>query len=567
MRPINNDAVVRLAALIAVAALFSSCSKPPAADSPLAYVPADTPYVYANLEAVPAATVEQLSKPIQDYWPTLFDLYETILKDAKPAIDDTSRKIATALLEEIKTHNTWDKLRQIGLKPDARIAFYGVGLVPVLRMELGDAAAFKAEVARVEGNAGAKLPVARTGDQEYWAPGNDTLAAAIAIQGNHLVITTFPPNASDALKQTLLGVKRPAQSIADAGTLQALAKQYSYSPYGEGFVDFVRLVEILSKPLAGSDAEFAQTLGLPAIASDAACRAEYLEIAHKFPRVVFGAEEMTAQRMRIATQLEIDTRIAQQFASAIGAAPGTGAPSQGAIDFSIALPVLKLKDFWIAQADAVAAKPYACEKLHSLNEGFAASKAKVDVTVPPPLSDLTGLRASVSKFELAQGSSKVPDVAGKLLLATSNPMGTLAMAQLALPELQKIKISPDGKPVALPADLLPASAPALTVAMSDKAIAFATGADDIASLGAYLADPAATTPVFLRMHFSGVVYGWMARSFEAMKQSMPADKQSQFQLQTQMFGMYEKWLRSSDFTLTATPTGIRMQQTIDLNSP
>jgi len=270
MRPINNDAVVRLAALIAVAALFSSCSKPPAADSPLAYVPADTPYVYGNLEAVPAATVEQLSKPIQDYWPTLFDLYETILKDAKPAIDDTSRKIATALLEEIKTHNTWDKLRQIGLKPDARVAFYGVGLVPVLRMELGDPAAFKAEVARVEGNAGAKLPVARTGDQEYWAPGNDALAAAIAIQGNHLVITMFPPNASDALKQTLLGLKRPAQNIVDAGTLQALAKQYSYSPYGEGFVDFVRLVEILSKPLAGSDAEFAQTLGLPAIASDAA---------------------------------------------------------------------------------------------------------------------------------------------------------------------------------------------------------------------------------------------------------------------------------------------------------
>jgi hypothetical protein len=558
---------IRLAALIAVVFLFSSCSKPPAGDSPLAYVPADTPYVYGNLEALPAATVEQLSKPMQDYWPTLFDLYESILKDAKPAIDEPSRKIATALLEEIKTHNTWDKLRQIGLKPDARVAFYGVGLAPVLRMELGDAAAFKAEVARVEQNAGTKLPVARTGDQEYWQPGNDTLAAAIAIQGNHLVITLFPPKSSDALKQTLLGVKRPAQSIAEAGTLQALAKQYSYSPYGEGFVDFVRLVEILSKPLAGSDAEFAQTLGLPAIASDAACRAEYLEIAHKFPRVVFGAEEMSAQRMRLGSQLEIETRIAQQFASAIGAAPGTGAASQGAIDFSIALPVLRLKDFWIAQADAVAAKPYACATLHSLNDGFAATKAKVNVTVPPPLSDLTGLRASMSKFEPTQGSSKIPDVAGKLLLATNNPMAALAMAQLALPELQKVKISADGKPVALPAGLLPPGAPPITVAMSDKAIAFATGDDDIASLGAWLAAPAATTPVFMRMHFSGVVYGWMARSFEAMKQAMPAEKQSQFQLQTQMFGMYEKWLRSSDFTLIATPAGVQMQQTIELNSP
>ncbi len=567
MRPTYYDTVIRLAALIAIAALISSCSKPPAADSPLAYVPAETPYVYGNLEAVPAATVEQLSRPMQEYWPTLFDLYESMLKDANPAIDDTSRKIATALLEEIKTHDSWDKLRQIGLKPDARVAIYGVGLVPVLRMELGDAAAFKAEVARVEQAAGVKLPVARTGDQEYWQPGNDTLAAAIAIQGSQLVVTLFPPKASDALKQTLLGVKRPAQSIVEAGTLQALAKQYSYSQYGEGFVDFVRLVEILSKPLVGSDAEFAQTLGLPAIASDAACRTEYLEIAHKFPRVVFGAEELSAQRMRVATQLEIDTRIAQQFASTIGAAPGTGAASQGAIDFSIALPVLKLKDFWITQADAVAAKPYACEKLHALNEAFAETRAKVDVTVPPPLSDLTGLRASVSKFEPAHAPSTVPDVAGKLLLATSNPMAALGMAQLALPELQKVKISADGKPVALPAELLPPGSPQVTIAMSDKAIAFATGADDIASIGTWLAAPAATTPVFMRMHFSGVVYGWMARSFEAMKQALPADKQSQFQLQTQMFGMYEKWLRSSDFTLTATPTGVQMQQTIELNSP
>ena len=33
------------------------------------------------------------------------------------------------------------------------------------------------------------------------------------------------------------------------------------------------------------------------------------------------------------------------------------------------------------------------------------------------------------------------------------------------------------------------------------------------------------------------------------------------------FGLYEKWLRSNDFTLTAAPTGIVMQQTIELNTP
>jgi len=232
----------RRAALATIACLLAACGKPPASnDAPLAFVPADTPYAYANLEPVPSAITEQWSKPMQDYWPTLFETYESILQDTKLSLDDHSRQIAVALLDELKTHGSWDKLRAIGLKPDARVALYGVGIVPVLRIELGDPAAFKAEVARVEQKAGAAMPVAKTGDQEYWQIGNDTLAAAIAIEGTHLVVTLLPPKASDSLKQTLLGLKRPAQSLAAAGTLEALAKDKGFSPYGEGFFDFVRL--------------------------------------------------------------------------------------------------------------------------------------------------------------------------------------------------------------------------------------------------------------------------------------------------------------------------------------
>ena len=69
------------------------------------------------------------------------------------------------------------------------------------------------------------------------------------------------------------------------------------------------------------------------------------------------------------------------------------------------------------------------------------------------------------------------------------------------------------------------------------------------------------------MHFSGVVYGWLARNFESMKANMPAENQKQFDQQIKLFGLYEKWLRSNDFTLTAAPTGIVMQQTIELNTP
>ena len=125
--------------------------------------------------------------------------------------------------------------------------------------------------------------------------------------------------------------------------------------------------------------------------SDAACQGEYLDLARKFPRFVMGANELSAQRVRISAQLEMQPTLAAQLAAAIGAAPGTGKPGEGVLDVALSLPVLKLKDFWIAQADAVAAKPFACASLTHLNSGFADFKKKIDITVPPPASDLTGV--------------------------------------------------------------------------------------------------------------------------------------------------------------------------------
>jgi hypothetical protein len=159
-----------------------------------------------------------------------------------------------------------------------------------------------------------------------------------------------------------------------------------------------------------------------------------------------------------------------------------------------------------------------------------------------------------------------PEVSGKLLLGTSNPMAAIGMAQLMLPPLQKLKIAADGKPVALPPDLLPVKTPPLSLAVSDKAIAFASGSADIAALPAFLAAPPAAETQFLRVHVSGEVYGWLARSFDAMKTALPEENRKVFDQQVALFGMYRKWLRSNDITMTATPSGIRMRQTIELNA-
>lgn len=560
----------RILALAGAGILLAACGKKSADIAvPLAFVPADTPYVYANLEPTPNAITDQWSRHMHEYLPTALSVYETALNDAAAKANPEAAPylaVARALIQTLKTHDTWDKLRELGLKPDMRVAIYGVGLVPVLRMELGDATKFRATVADIETKAGQKLPTAKVGDLEYWHLGSDKAKAIAAIEGSQLVVTIAPSKADDALKRTLLGLDRPAQSIADAGTLQALAKQYGYTQFGEGFINFTRLAQRLTNPPQGSDRAIADALGLPTGGSDAVCKQEYADLAQKFPRFVFGAEELTAQRVRIGAMQEIAAPLAQQLVAALGSAPGTGAPASSIVDVALSLPVLKFKDFLIAQADAVAAKPFACNSLKDLNESFAKLKTRIDITVPPPASDLTGVRLVLDSFDLPSAPGASPTVTGKLLMASTNPLAALAMAQLAVPGLKDLHLAADGKPVALPAGTIPVpNAPPLFAAMTSNAIAIAAGSGEDASLGSFLSAPAANDAVFLRMSFSGKLYGMMGQALGKMRAMLPAEKQAQFEAQTAMFALYEKWIRSAEFTFTATPNGIALRETIEQN--
>ena len=559
--------VVRYAVLSLTVAVAAGCNRPqPGSDVPLAYAPADTPYAYANLEPQSKAMVDWSSRQMQTMWPTLIGIYDRLATNAKK-LDDREKKIISAILDELRTRDTADKLREIGYKFDARMAFYGVGLIPVFRVELSDPAAFKAMIARVEGKVGEKIPTGKTGDQEYWQFGDEDMQIAVAVQGSQLVGTLWTPNANDAVKQLLLGVKKPEKNLLDAGTLQALQKKYNFSPYGEGYVDFAALATRLSKAPTGIDLEIAKAMKLPtdAVTDSPECIAETQALTQKFPRAVLGAEALSPSQMKIVAQLETDPALTQALMAAFTAAPGTGAPADGLFDVSIATPLLKLKDFWLKQADAVAAKPFACAEFSDLNEMFAKSKQQLSTTIPPPFSDLTGVRLTLDKLEPRKGNN-VPEFAAKLLIGSNNPLAAVGMAQMAVPQLKDIKITTDGKPVALPASMMPNSAqiPPVSLAMTDKAIALVSGQGEEATLGTYFAAPPSATPVFLRMHFSGAIYGLLGKYSDTVIASLPADQKADFAAQTQLFSLYEKMIRSGEFTFEINPNGIAMRETMNL---
>ncbi len=558
----------RFTVLALSAAVLAACGKSqqPGADQPLAYAPADTLYAYANLDPQPKAMIDWSSRQMQTVWPLLMDVYDHLAKDTSK-LDEREKKIIAAVLDELRSRNTAEKLREIGYKPDGRMAIYGVSLIPVVRAELSDPAAFKAMVARIEGKVGEKIPTGKTGDQEYWQFGDKDVQLVVAVEGSQLVATLWSADVNDDAKQLLLGMKKPEKNLLEAGTLQAIQKKYNFSPYGEGYVDFAALAKRLSAAPTGTDLEIAKALKLPtdAATDNPACVAETQALAQKFPRLLLGAESMTPPQIKVAMQIEMEPALAQGLMAAFAAAPGTGAPAEGLVDISIATPLLKLKDYWLKQADAVAAKPFACPEFADLNEMFAKSKEQLGVTIPPPFSDLTGVRLTIDKLD-PRKDAKVPDVAGRLLLGSNNPLAAVGMAQMALPQLKDLQIKPDGKPVALPASLLPATAqvPPISVAMTDKAIALAAGQGADATLGAYFAAAPSATPVFFRMYFSGAIYGLLGKYSDTLVANLPADQKDSFGDQTKLLALYEKMIRSGEFTFEINPNGFGMRETVNL---
>lgn len=548
--------IVPLALLMALAA----CSKKPDADSPLAYVPADTPYVFANLEPTPQPVIDQWSQMTREAWPLSLGMYQRMLDKAE-AQDAAAVKAARAVLDEVSVHVSAGTTEQLGIKGSTHAALFGIGILPVARVQLANPDALRAAIARVEAKAGAQLPKAKLGDVDYWAVTIDKVQLLMAIIDRQLVLSAAPAAVSDDVRKQLLGITRPGKAF-DIEKLVTLNKRYGYTPYSSGYLDMVRLVDFLgdaNDPLRRelSGAVFGEVL--PDM--DPTCKAEARAIAAKFPRLVLGYTELAPKRMTVHFQLEMEPTLAKDFAASLVAAPGTGTKSEGLVDFSLSLPVLKQKAFWLKQAKAVVDQPYACADLAELNEGFAKFKQSLDTTIPPPASDITGLRMMLSKLDFAAGMEK-PEAAGKIVVALSNPAGAVAMAQLALPGLKDLKLTADGTPVALPATLAPPPVPPLSLAMNDRALAVSAGAGEDATLSTFLNAPGASDAIFLRMHFTGAMYARLGGMFDVMAPLIPADQRADIDTQKQLFKVYEKWIDSAEITMTAKNDGVSLLETI-----
>src|SRR5690606_25990717 len=142
-------------ALLTLALAVAGCgSKSVDDNAPLAYVPADTPWLFANVEPLPEATRDQFARQTKALWPIVIGIFDSAVADldrtaatrsaddadhdddldeddadaATDAAASTAKENAAiaartlrAVLDEIRTRDTPEKWEELGVRRDAHI--------------------------------------------------------------------------------------------------------------------------------------------------------------------------------------------------------------------------------------------------------------------------------------------------------------------------------------------------------------------------------------------------------------------------------------------------------------
>jgi len=531
--------MTRTFALAMAGALLAGCGHKDR-NAPLAFVPADTPYVMANLKVMGDDARQAMLAQADVQLPAQLAQMESAASRLAPDHPDAARLIR-AFGAAFKGNTVEGFAHDSGIDLKGRMALYGLGLSPVLRFELSDPQAFDAFVKRMEAAYGKPLANASIGGQNYrqavFATSHTELVMATV--GKQAVIALLPSDPAQPLLREALGLDRPAHSLLDSDALGKLAKAKGYRPWLVGELDLHRLLPLIASgkdPLfaalfkAGAERQSAKT-GEP-VANltkiPPGCPADAARIAARVPQISFGYTRLDGKHQDSRLDIALASDITQAFDGLKVDVPGLGADPSAPFDLSLALPMTEIRTFWLAQADAVAAKPFTCPVLTDLNMAFARLGPVMQKAAIPPFGDLLGLHLTMDSFSNGPAGG-MPRITGRIVLATRNPAGLLGMAQMSMPPLAQVRVPDTGVPTPLPANLTGTLGEPAWAAMNDHALAIAIGAGENDKLAADLKAPGGDSGRLMRAHVDGAMYvSWikaMAQRVEGLTAQMPAGGQ------------------------------------------
>lgn len=424
----------------------------PALQQILQHVPADTPYAFVGMGG--PGTREFITKLYEPMQKLLPQLEAALAKVGDLGLPEDKARLLQAVVTELKGKLSVDGLASLGIDVDARMAFYGLGVLPAMRMQLRDPAALRDAIERVQTSAGVRFPTAKLGDVEYWQITGGPVEGAVAIVGDQLVAGVAPVAHKDRVFALLFGSELPAQHLGKSEKFQQMLADHGLAKVSAGYFDARILAEAF---LGEGDALNKDVLAAlaPSVAArwpelDATCKQEIRSLVALAPRAVFGTEQIDASGFAGKFVLELRPDVAQELMTMRASVPGVDPEAMKSAVFAMGggFDMERALTFAQTRAMAIQAAPYQCPALADLNKAASDLVGELKTTDP----EVWKIRGGALVLDDLKLAGFLPsEVRGFVSLAYTDTKGLM-------PKLQSLvnqPLSDDGSVSNLPDGTIP----------------------------------------------------------------------------------------------------------------
>ncbi len=495
----------------------------------LQWVPSDTPYLFAITEPLPKG----VSDKVLDWAKGAAELIQESLP-ANAEEDSSGRRnswirqaprkgkpFSRAFFDVFAKDCTRAGLAKVGITVDARCVVYGLGLLPVLRLELKDAKLFKEAIAKVEQESQISFPKKKLNGQEYWVIEDLGDTAVVAVVGNEVVATMGPKKAIEKMLPLLFGQQKPTSSLEESGKLKRMQEEHRFLPSGLGFVDFRLVGDFLTGDGKGIHGEICASLDLPVASISGSCKNEMKSFLENIPELLFGYEELSESAMQMSWILSMKPELAKELAElrSLGAGLRSNLAEGYLLSLGAGLDLQKTVEFFKNKVAKIQSQPYRCEWLSWMNEGAKDCQGGLQVPMPSYLASAKSIQLHVKDIP---ANFFGPGLRACVIANSSDPKALFDALKAEIPPLASLELEANGKPTPLPKELQKPMVQDAQIGMSENALGFSVGGAMTGDLIRFLRDSGESNPPVL--YFSYDISRLMEKFAPMMNQAMTMNR-------------------------------------------
>jgi len=430
----------------------------------LEQIPADTAVLAAQMTPIPLehylASISEL--PSQDELMVMIETDPANITSKEKffyAFYDAFLK-ATQSPEQFKaTFGTADMLNNYA---------YTLGIVPVLKMEVANPAAFWSTIDQLEADSEFTHIAGNIGKTNYRRypiveeNGQTELEFIIGITDGFATFTVNIDRLKDANPlEMALGLKKPAHSVASSNILEQVQTKYSQMADQQiSYIDHQQLAtgfttqdgNLIAKQLTKLSAEeptnpFAEMQTLE-------CQNDIQSIAANWPRTIAGGSFQATGAVTGNVVIESNNNvILSALKSLRGFIPQSQNVKNSALFVGMGIDINQLTPAVTQILTDLQSVQYQCQPLAEFQQQLTQANPAMMVGMASGfVNGLKGISFTLFDYQMAMGdyAEELTQLDAAITVSADNPSALVQNAAMMMPELASIQLPSDGTPVALP---------------------------------------------------------------------------------------------------------------------